>query len=101
MSQCFERKSILNCNHSQLLNQNTPLILCSEFIAFRISFKNLELNVEHTANKSPFIILVLGDFNARMHCWYQNDVTAFEECKTDIATSQFSLSQVMKEPTHI
>ena len=28
-------------------------------------------------------------------------MTTFEGCKIDMATSQFSLSQIIKEPTHI
>ena len=36
-----------------------------------------------------------------MQGWYHNDITAFEGCKTDIATSQFGLSQIIKEPRHI
>ena len=68
---------------------------------FENFIKNLELNLEHIANKSPFLIVVLGDFNARMQGWYQNDITTFEGCKIDIATSQFGLSQIIKEPTHI
>ena len=36
-----------------------------------------------------------------MQGWYQNDITAFEGCKTDTATSQFGLSQIIKEPRHI
>ena len=36
-----------------------------------------------------------------MQGWYQNGITTFEVCKIDIATSQFGLSQIMKEPTHI
>ena len=63
--------------------------------------KNLELNLENIANKNPFLIAVLGDFNAWMQGWYQNDMTTFEGCKIDIATSQFGLSQIIKEPTHI
>ena len=53
------------------------------------------------ANKSPFLIVVLVDFNVRMQGWYQNDITTFEGFKIDIATSQFGLSQIRKEPTHI
>ena len=68
---------------------------------FENFIKNFELNLEHIASKSPFLILVLGDFNARMQGWYQNDITTFEGCKIDIATSQFGLSQIIKEPTHI
>ena len=57
--------------------------------------------MEHIASKSPFLIVLLGDFNARMQGWYQNDMTTFEGCKMDIATFQFGLSQIIKEPTHI
>ena len=59
---------------------------------FENFIKNLELNLEHIANKSPFLIVALGVFNATMEGWYQNDVTTFEGCKIDIATSQFGLS---------
>ena len=31
---------------------------------FENLIKNLEINLEHIANKSPFLIVVLGDFNA-------------------------------------
>ena len=32
--------------------------------------RNFELNLEHIVNKNPFLIVVLGDFNARMQDWY-------------------------------
>ena len=70
-------------------------------INLTISFKKLELNLEHTVNKSPFLIVVLGNFNARMQGLYQNDITTFEGSKIDMTTSYFSLSQIIKEPTHI
>ena len=63
--------------------------------------KNLELNLEHIANISPFLIIVLGYLNVRMQDWYQNNITTFKAYKIDTATSQFSLSQIIKEPTHI
>ena len=59
-------------------------------------------NLDHIANRTPFLIVVLGDFNnARMQGWYQNDITTFDVCKIDIATSQFGLNQIINEPTHI
>ena len=63
--------------------------------------KNLELYLQHSENESPFLIVVLGDFNARIQGWYQNHLTTFEEFKIDIVISQFSLSQKIKESTHI
>ena len=68
---------------------------------FENFIKSLELNLEHIVNKSLFLILVLSDFNARSQGWYQNDIAIFEGSKIDMATSQFSLSQVIKEPKHI
>ena len=68
---------------------------------FENFIKNLELNLVHIANKSPFLIVVLEDFNARKRGWYQNNITTFEGCKIDIASAQFRLSQIIKEPTHI
>ena len=63
--------------------------------------KSLELNLEDIASKSSFLIILLGDFNVRMQSWYQNDLTTFEGYKIDMGNSQFSLSQIIKEPTHI
>ena len=69
--------------------------------AFENFIKNLELNLQRIANKSPVLFVVLVDFNARLQVWYQNDITTFEGCKIDIATSQFGLSQILKESTQI
>ena len=57
--------------------------------------------MENIANKSPFLIVALGDFNVRIQGWYQNDLGTFEGCKIDMATSQFSFSQTIKEPRHV
>ena len=57
--------------------------------------------MEHITSKKPFLIVLLGDFNARMQGWYQNNITTSKGCKIDIATSHFGLSQIIKEPTHI
>ena len=68
---------------------------------FENFIENLELNLEHIVNKSPSLIVVLGDFNTKMHCWYQSDISTLEGCKINIATSQFGFRQIIKEPTHI
>ena len=57
--------------------------------------------MEHIENKSPFLIVVLDNFNARMQDWYQHDITIFEEFNIDMTISQFSLVQTIKESTHI
>ena len=40
------------------------------------------------------------DFNARIQGWYQNNTTIFKGCKINIGTSQFGVSQMIKEPTY-
>ena len=58
----FEVKiSDKTCNFVSLYR--SPSQTKDEFENF---IKNLELNLEHIANKSPFLIVVLGDFNAKM-----------------------------------
>ena len=57
---------------------------------FENLMKTLELNLQHTLNKSPFLIVGLRDFNARMQGWYQNVITTLEGSKIDMAFSKFS-----------
>ena len=40
-------------------------------------------------------------FNAKSKDWYSTDITCFEGSELDFVTSQFGLSQITKEPTHI
>lgn len=47
--------------------------------------KNLELNLKHNANKSQFLIIVLGDYNAKMQGWYQNDAKTLKGCKIHVS----------------
>ena len=63
---------------------------------FEILFKDLDI-----INKSPFLTVVLGDFNTRSKIQYRNDMRTFEGSKIDIATSSFGLSQIINEPTHV
>ena len=84
------------CNFVSLCR--SPSQTKAEFENF---ISNSELNLEHIVNESPFLIIVLGDVNVRMQSWYQNNITTFKGSKINIETSQFSLSQIIKEPTHI
>ena len=44
---------------------------------------------------------MIGDFNAKSKDWCSIDITSFEGSELDFLTSQFGLSQIIKEPTHI
>ena len=48
-----------------------------------------------------FLTVMIGDFNAKNKDWFSSDTTSFEGSKLDFLTSQFGLSQIIKEPTHI
>ena len=58
--------------------------------------KNLELNLEFIFNKNPYLIVVIGDFNAKSHNRYKGDKITASRSKLEIMTSQ-----IINEPTHI
>ena len=47
---------------------------------------NLELNFDYLAEKSPYLIVVIGDFNTNLNSWYSNDITNIKGSKIDILT---------------
>ena len=40
---------------------------------------NFELTVDTIVNKNQFLIVVLGDFNAKKPNWYKNDISSYEK----------------------
>ena len=58
---------------------------------------NLELNLDKIANKSPYLLVVLGDFSVKSSNWYKHDNKTYEGSKIDTITPQ----QLIKEPTNI
>ena len=59
------------------------------------------MNLDDSFNSNPFLTTVIGDFNAKSNKWSEGDRSTIEESKIDFLTSQFGLSQIIKEPTHI
>ena len=43
--------------------------------------KNLELRINHTADKNPYMMVLLGDFNAKLNSCYANDNTVLKDQK--------------------
>ena len=68
---------------------------------FEKFLKNLELSIDHMADKNPYIRVVLGDFNAKSNLWYANDNKNVEESKIDILTANFGFNQIINKLTHI
>ena len=61
---------------------------------------NFELNLDKIANKNPYLIVILGDFNAKSSNWYKHDTTIYEGSKINAITSQFGLKQLIQETPH-
>ena len=53
------------------------------------------------STNNPFLTVMIGDYNAKSSNWYLNDITTFERSQVEFLVSQFPMSQVIKEPTHI
>ena len=56
---------------------------------------NLELNL------GTFLVVAIGDINAKSKSWYINDSTTSQGNVLENITSQFELQQIIKEPIHI
>ena len=67
---------------------------------FENFINNLNLTLESVTEKKPFLTVLLGDFNAKHNCC-SDDRPTQEGRKIDNVASQFLLSQIIKEPTHI
>ena len=63
--------------------------------------ENFERTLDNLAQNNPFLLVAIGDFNAKSTNWCANDQTSFEGNKIEHITSQFGLSQIINEPTHI
>ena len=59
------------------------------------------MNLDGSFNSHPFLTTVIGDLNAKSNKWSEGDRSTIEGNKIDFLTSQFGLSQIIKEPTHI
>ena len=51
------------------------------------------------AEKNPYMMVILVDFNAKLNSWYANNNTNIEGSKIDILTASFGFNQIINEPT--
>ena len=59
------------------------------------------MNLDGSFLTNPFLTIVIRDFNAKSNKRSQGDRSTIEGDKIDFLTSQFRLSQIIKESTHI
>ena len=62
--------------------------------------ENVEITLDNLAQNNLFLLVAVGDFNAKSTNWCANDRTIFEGNKIEHITSQFGLGQIINEPKH-
>ena len=68
---------------------------------FETFTNNLELILDMIFETNPFLVIALGDFNAKLSQWYKNDKTTTEGSKIANLTSRYGLKRTINQPTHI
>ena len=61
---------------------------------------NLDLKLEALTLKNPFLTVIIGT-NAKFNKLCSSDKITSEGTKIDSLTSQYGLTQLLNEPTHI
>ena len=59
------------------------------------------MNLEFLAQKSPFLTVLIDDFNGKSKNWCNQDSTNFEGIANKNLAAQFGLSQTTNKATHI
>ena len=73
----------------------------SSYDDFVLFLDNFELTIESLAQKNPFLMVALGDFNAKSSNWFNKDITSDEGRKIEAVTSKNGFHQEINELTHI
>ena len=59
------------------------------------------MTLDLVLKETPFLLVVLYDFNSQLSQWHDKDNSTFEGIVVESITSQFGLHQIINEPTHI
>ena len=59
------------------------------------------MNLEFLAQKSPFLTVLIDDFNGKSKNWCNQDSTNFEGIANKNLAAQFGLSQIINKASHI
>ena len=62
---------------------------------------HLDQTLHDIGSLNPYFTILLGDFNAKSHSWYDKDITSIEGSRIESLTSFYSFSQLISGPTHI
>ena len=78
-----------------------PLQINQPYDDFESFQDKFELTLDTLAQKNPFLIVAIGDFNAKSSYWYNKDNTSNGGRKIEAVTSQNGLYHKINEPAHI
>ena len=56
------------------------------------------------SENNPYLLVDIGDFNAKLRHWYSQNTSIFEifeEILVENVACQFGIHQIIEEPTHI
>ena len=67
-----------------------PLVVA---LYYRALASCLMINLETLCQNNPFLIVLIGDLNAKSKNWYFHDKTSHEGIEIENATAQFGLQQ--------
>ena len=70
-----------------------------EFDYFMREFENIINNISNPGN--PNLILIVGDFNAKLSTWKLDDNDTFEGIEIGNLTSSYGLVQIISDATHV
>ena len=82
----------------QLYLHRSPSQTQDEFEKF---IDDLELSLNTLCQNNPFLIVLIGDLNAKSKNVYCHDKSSHEGIAMENVTAQFGLKQIINEPTHI
>ena len=74
---------------------------CFWYESFATFSDNVEMTLYLISKEKPFLFVVLGDFNAKLSQWHNNDSSTSEGISTESIKSQFGLHQIANESTHL
>ena len=89
---CENKKCILACLYRSSSQSS------DEFDTFLIKFEDM---IELIFDFDPNIVLILGDFNAKLSSWKIDDNDTLEGISINDITSSYGLTQIISDPTHI
>ena len=64
---------------------------------FENFYVNHEVTLDALSATNPFLIVAIGDFNAKSNNWCTGDATSFEDSRIEAITFQFGLQQIINE----